>query len=53
MFDPDYLLQTWITQAKHTSDILTGIQQLSYGDYAEAAQQAKARLMGFQQQQPP
>ncbi|KAL0037640.1 hypothetical protein WJX77_005828 [Trebouxia sp. C0004] len=43
--------QTWIKQAKHTSDILAGIQQLSYGGYAEAAQQAKARLMGFQQQQ--
>lgn len=53
MFDPQYLLQTWIEKAKHTSDILAGIQILSYGDYVEAAQQAKARLKGFQQQQAP
>lgn len=52
MFDPDCLLQIWIEQAKHASDILAGIQQLSYGDYAEAAQQAKEHLIGFQQQLP-
>lgn len=40
-------------KAKHTSDILAGIGQLSYEDYTRAAQQAKASLIDFQQRQPP
>lgn len=46
MKKPNVRLQT-------PADILAGIQKLSYEDYAEAAQQAKARLVSFQQQQPP
>ena len=54
IFDLEFLhVQTWSEQAKHTSDILAGIQQLSSREYTEAAQQAKAHLMEFQHQQRP
>ena len=53
VFDSHYLhVQTWSEQAKHTSDILAGIQQLSKEEYAAAAQQAKDHLLEFQQQRP-
>lgn len=44
--------QSWSEQAKHTADILAGIQHLSSRDYAAAAQHAKDHLLAFQQQRP-